>query len=187
MLLLGTVPGGLAGLALESTAEDAFRSPELVAAMLLLFCVPMLVAERLGSRSRDAMDVGAIDALIVGAAQAVALVPGVSRSGITISAGMLRGLRRDQAAVFAFLLSAPIIAAAGGKQLLDIARGEGGGSGLENEYAVYAAGLITAGLVGYAAIYVLVRFLRTNALYVFIIYRVALAFLVLSLAAAGVF
>jgi undecaprenyl-diphosphatase len=87
--------------------------------------------------------------------------------------------------VFAFLLSAPVIAAAGGKQLFDILRGEAGSTGLDNEYLVYGAGLITAALVGYAAIYFLVRYLRTNSLYPFVIYRLALGLLVLALAAAG--
>jgi undecaprenyl-diphosphatase len=186
LLLLGTLPAGIAGYLLESTAEDTFRSPALVGAMLILFCIPMVLAERLGRGDRTLDGATPRDALITGVAQSVALVPGVSRSGITISAGMLVGFRRDEAAVFAFLLSAPIIAAAGGKQLFDIIRGEGGSSGLENEYLVYAAGLITAAVVGYAAIYFLVRYLRFNPLYLFVVYRVALGLLVLTLAAAGV-
>ena len=98
---------------------------------------------------------------------------------------MLVGFQRDEAAVFAFLLSAPIIAAAGGKQLFDIATGENAATRLENEYAVYAAGLVTAAFVGYAAIYFLVRYLRFNPLYLFVGYRIALGVLVLTLAAAG--
>ncbi|HEX5139726.1 MAG TPA: undecaprenyl-diphosphate phosphatase, partial [Dehalococcoidia bacterium] len=116
LILLGTIPAGLAGLALESTAEDAFRDPALVAAMLILFSIPMVLAELYGSQRRSLDGARPFDALLVGVAQAIALIPGVSRSGITISAAMFDGFRREEAAVFAFLLSAPIIAAAGSKQ-----------------------------------------------------------------------
>jgi undecaprenyl-diphosphatase len=183
LLLLGTIPAGLIGLAIESTAEEAFRSPALVAAMLIVFCLPLLLAERLARGGRVTTDATPLDALLLGLAQSVALIPGVSRSGITISAGMLRGLRRDQAAAFTFLLSAPIIAAAGGKQVFDIVRGEGGGAG---GYEVYAAGLVSASIVGYAAIALLLRYLRANSLYVFVVYRVGLGLTVLGLVAAGV-
>jgi undecaprenyl-diphosphatase len=187
LLLLGTIPAGIAGYLLESTVEDTFRSPALVGAMLILFCIPMLLAERLGSQQRALDGANPRDALALGAAQAIALIPGVSRSGITISAGMLSGFRRDEAATFAFLLSAPIIAAAGGKQVFDILRGESESSGLDNELLVYAAGLVTAGVVGYAAIAFLLRYLRFNNLGVFIAYRLVVGMLVLLLAAAGAF
>jgi len=182
LLLLGTVPAGIAGLALESTAEDAFRSPALVAAMLIVFCLPLLAAERWGRRQRDALNVTPVDALVIGVAQGVALIPGVSRSGITISAGMLGGFRRDEAAVFAFLLSAPVIALAGGKQVFDIVTGADDAG---RDYAVYGVGLLTAAVVGYAAIAFLLRFLRVRSLAAFIVYRVGLGALVLALAAAG--
>lgn len=184
LLIIGTIPAGLAGLALQSTAEEAFRSPALVAVMLILFSAPLLLAERLGSASRPLAEAGPLLALTLGVAQSIALVPGVSRSGITISAGMLAGLPRRDAAEFAFLLSAPIIAAAGGKQLFDIATGAASeaGPGL----AVYATGLLTAALVGYATIAFLMRYLRFNRLTVFVAYRLALGGLILALVAAGV-
>jgi len=183
LLIAGTAPAAVAGAAIESTAESAFRSPELVAAMLVIFCLPLHLAERLGAQRRGIGDAGPADALLVGAAQAIALVPGVSRSGITISAGMLAGLRREEAAVFAFLLSAPIIAGAGGKQLFDaLTDGSTAAAGPH----VYAAGMLTAAVVGYAAIAFLLRYLRGNPLYAFIAYRVALGALVFGLALAGV-
>jgi undecaprenyl-diphosphatase len=184
LLLLGTIPAGLAGIALESTVEDTLRDPAIVGAMLILFCVPMLLAERLGSRNRDVTSAGPIDALVIGAAQAIALIPGVSRSGITISTGMFAGFKREEAATFAFLLSAPIIAAAGGKQVFDLIRGQDDGSSAG--FGVYAVGLLTAVIVGYAAVAFLIRFLRTNTLHLFVYYRVALGVLVLALVAAGV-
>jgi undecaprenyl-diphosphatase len=183
LLVLGTIPAGLIGLAIESTAEKAFRSPELVAAMLLVFCLPLLVAERWARGFRERRDAMPLDAVLLGLSQSVALIPGVSRSGITISAGMLRGFRREEAAAFTFLLSAPIIAAAGGKQVFDILRGEGFAG---SDYGIYAAGMVSAGLVGYAAIAFLLRYLRTNTLYVFVFYRVLLGVAVLALSLAGV-
>lgn len=186
LLILGTIPAGIFGLLLEKTAEDSFRSATLVGATLILFCIPMILAERFGKRDREMADATRWDAVRLGLAQSVALIPGVSRSGITISAGMLSGFRREEAAVFAFLLSVPIIAAAGGKQLFDILSGRAESSSLENEAVVYAVGLVTAAIVGYAAVAFLVRFLRSNPLYAFVGYRVVLGAVVLSLAAAGV-
>jgi undecaprenyl-diphosphatase len=186
LLILGTIPAGIAGYFLESTAEDTFRDPLLVGAMLIVFSAPMYLAERLGSQSRGLETATPKDALVMGAAQAVALIPGVSRSGITISAGMLSGFKREEAAVFVFLLSAPVIAAAGLKQVFDILTGDAGSSGLDNELLVYAIGLITAGLVGYVAVAFLLRYLRFNTLKIFIVYRLVLGALVVALAAAGV-
>jgi undecaprenyl-diphosphatase len=183
LILIGTIPAAIAGAAIESTAEDAFRSPELVAVMLLLFCIPMVLAEQLGTGSRALGGAGPRDAVFMGAAQSIALIPGVSRSGITISTGMLAGFNREDAAVFTFLLSAPIIAAAGGKQIVDAMRAnDAGGAGFE----VYAVGLVTAAVVGYAAIAFLLRFLRTNTVYPFVVYRIVLGVSVLALVAAGV-
>ena len=184
LLVLGTIPAGLAGLALESVVEDELRDPAIVGAMLILFCLPMVAAERYGARRREVKDAGVVDAIGVGVAQAVALIPGVSRSGITISAGMFAGFKREEAATFAFLLSAPVIAAAGGKQVFDLLRGEDGSAAASLD--VYVVGLVTAGIVGYAAVAFLLRYLRTNTLYPFVVYRVALGLLVLGLVAAGV-
>jgi undecaprenyl-diphosphatase len=186
LLLIATIPAGLAGIAIESTAEDAFRSPALVATMLILFCLPLVLAERIGRQDRDIESARPLDALILGVAQSIALVPGVSRSGITISAAMFAGFKREQAAVFTFLLSAPIIAAAGGKQVLDIARGESGGGRLENELLVYGVGLVTAGVVGYGAIAFLVRFLRTNPLHLFVAYRLIFGATIMGLVLTNV-
>ncbi len=184
LLVLGTIPAGLAGLALESYVADQLRDPAIVGAMLIVFCIPMLLAERYGSRTRDVSSAGPFDALLIGSAQAIALIPGVSRSGITISAGMFAGLKREEAATFAFLLSAPIIAAAGGKQVFDLIRGKG--DTVTAGFEVYVIGLLTAAIVGYAAVALLLRFLRTNTLHPFVYYRVVLGTLVLALVAAGV-
>ena len=183
LLVLGTIPAGLAGLALQSYVEDQLREPAIVGAMLIVFCIPMILAERYGSRTRDVDDTGPRDALAIGAAQAIALIPGVSRSGITICTGMLAGLKREEAATFAFLLSAPIIFAAGGKQVFDLIRGHGDTTSAGAD--VYIVGLITAAIVGYAAVAFLLRFLRTNTLYPFVYYRAGFGVLVLVLVAVG--
>jgi undecaprenyl-diphosphatase len=143
----------------------------------------MLAAERYGTQERDLDDASAKDAILLGLAQSIALIPGVSRSGITITAAMFDGFKREQAAVFTFLLSAPIIAAAGGKQFFDIARGHAeGGTGA----GVIVAGLLTAFVVGYGAIAFIIPYLRTNRLNLFAAYRVALGVVVLGLVGAGV-
>lgn len=183
LLLLGTLPAGAAGILVEDTAAEAFRSAGLVGMMLILFSLPMLFAEMLTSGRRTIGTTTARNAIVVGLAQTLALIPGVSRSGITISAGMGSGFARQEAATFAFLLSVPIIAAAGGKQLLDLFTSSRGAS-LSSDLAVYTSGLLTAGIVGYAAIAFLMRFLRVNSLYVFVAYRVCLGGLVLILWAA---
>ena len=123
--------------------------------MLLLFTLPMVAAERYGSQKRDLDDATVKDAVLLGVAQSIALIPGVSRSGITISAAMFDGFKREQAAVFTFLLAAPITAAAGRKQLFDIARGETEG---DTDLAVIAAGVVTSFIVGFAAIAFLIPY-----------------------------
>ena len=171
LTLVGTIPAGLAGLLLEATLEDAVRSPETVAVMLILFCLPMVLAERLANRQRTLNALKGADAIVIGLLQAVALVPGVSRSGITISGGLLMGLRREDAASFAFLIAIPVIIAATAKHSIDLVSGEAGAGG---DPLIVAAGLLTAGVVGYVSIAGLMRFLRTNTLLGFVAYRVAL-------------
>lgn len=182
LLIVGTIPAAVAGALIESTAESELRDPAIVGAMLLLFCLPMLLAERSRRGERGIYDAGIKDALLLGVAQSVALIPGVSRSGITISTGMLAGLRREEAASFAFLLSVPVIAGAGGKQIFDALSGNETSAGVD----VYAVGLIAAAVVGYAAVAFLMRFLRVRSLLSFVAYRVVLGVTVLALVAAGV-
>ena len=182
LLAIGTIPAAVAGVLIEDTAESKLRDPALVGATLLIFCIPMILAESVRRGQRDLNSAGIKDALLLGAAQAVALIPGVSRSGITISTGMIAGFRREEAATFAFLLAAPVIAGAGGKQLFDALRDGGSSAGAD----VYAVGLISAGVVGYAAVAFLMRYLRVGSLMPFVAYRIVLGTLVLALVAAGV-
>jgi undecaprenyl-diphosphatase len=183
LIVIGTVPAAALGLAFESQIEDAFRSPALVATMLIAFSGVFLVAEAVGKRLRSLGELSWLDAVVVGVFQAVALIPGVSRSGATISAGLLRDVERRDAAEFAFLLSAPIIAGAGASQLIetagDFAEGRLGGE----DFAFFATGLVCAAVVGYAAIAFLLRFLATNSLRPFVYYRVALGLVVYAVLA----
>jgi len=182
LLVIGTIPAAVAGALIESTAESELRDPAIVGVMLLVFCLPMVLAERSKPGERGIYSAGIKDAVLLGLAQSVALIPGVSRSGITISTGMLAGFRREEAASFAFLLSVPVIAGAGAKQIFDVLREDTAGAGAD----VYAVGLIAAAVVGYAAVAFLMHFLRVRSLLSFVGYRVVLGLTVLSLVVAGV-
>ena len=184
LIVLATIPAGVLGLLFEDTIEDAFRSPALVAVMLIAFSGVYVVVERIGRGTREMPDLGLRDALLIGFAQAIALVPGVSRSGATISAGLARDMRRTEAASFAFLLSAPIVAAAGLRGTAGVVRDLFAGNLSGEDVAFFATGIVTAAVVGYAAISFLLRFLATNTLVPFAIYRTALGLAVLAVLAA---
>ena len=173
-LCLATVPGALFGLLLEKSAETLFRSPFLVATTMGAIGLLLLLAEQVGSRKRDIRALTLTDALLIGLSQALAVVPGVSRSGITMTTGLFRGLNREAAARFSFLLSAPIIFGAGVHSLPKIIKqgGEGG------EGTLYLAGFVAAALSGYAVIAWLLKFIRTRSFAIFAYYRLALAGLV---------
>lgn len=180
LIILGTLPAAAIGFAFESQVEDAFREPALVAVMLIAFSAVFFLAEAAGSRSRNRADMTPLDALLIGAAQAIALVPGVSRSGATISMGLFRNLERVEAASFAFLLSAPIIAGAGLKKAYDIAGEFRDGTLGGADAAFFIVGAVCAAIVGYLSIAFLLRFLSTNSLRPFAYYRIALGVVVLA-------
>jgi len=170
-ILLASVPAGLAGLFLGEFIEENLRDPRLISLSLVGVAVLMLLMERFYRRSSSARkDAGVLDVLAVGFAQTLALFPGVSRSGITILTGMGRGLRRDRAAHFSFLISIPIVFAAGGYELLGAWR-EGV---LASEAAAFGAGILTSFLVGLLAIRFLFSILRRYSLVPFALYRIVL-------------
>ncbi|MBI5947091.1 MAG: undecaprenyl-diphosphatase UppP [Chloroflexi bacterium] len=173
LLALGSVPAALVGLVFNDWIEENVRQPWLVALMLAAGGLLLLGAERLGRRERAMGTVGVVDAVVVGMAQALALIPGVSRSGATMSAGMFRGLTRDAAARFAFLLGTPAFVGAAALKAKDLA-GETGA-----EYGELAVGLAFSAVVGFIAIHALLRFLRTRSLMTFVHYRFAVAALTL--------
>jgi undecaprenyl-diphosphatase len=174
LLAVATVPALIIGFLLHDL-EDRLREPGLVATMLVVGAAILWLAERLGSGRLLALDLSTPKALFIGFAQAAALVPGISRSGISISAGLFAGLRREEAARFSFLMATPITAAAAAYEVLQIVRGEG----IAVQAAPLAVGLITSFLFGIAAIAVLLRFLRTRSTNVFVAYRILLAAAVL--------
>ena len=184
LIIIGTAPAAVLGVFLESTVEDAFRRPILVASTLIAFSVVLALAEWLSSKRRSMAELGIPGTLFIGFAQAVALVPGVSRSGITMSAGLFAGLQRRQAALFAFLLSAPVIAGAGLKKLYDVFDEVRAGGLDASDLRFFAVGFVLSAIWGAAAIAFLLRFLQRNPLYVFVWYRVALGLTVLGILAA---
>lgn len=172
-LLLGTIPGGLGGLLLLHYAETVFRYPWLVVVTLSAVALLMALAERLSGRGRVFSNIRLKDALIIGFSQALAIVPGVSRSGITMSAAMFLGLEREAAARFSFLLSAPIIAGSGLYEGLKMLRHGGDAFNLD-----FIWGFLAASISGYLAVSFLMRYLVRYTFYPFVYYRIALALLV---------
>ena len=176
-LAVATLPAAAAGWRFEHAAEEQLRSPLIIGAALIVVGLCMWAGERLGSRQHDLGHVGFLDSLLVGVAQAFAVIPGISRSGSTMTAGLLRGMTRETAARFSFLLSTPIIAGAALKKGLEIRH-----EGLPPEMRLpFLLGVIVAGLVGYGVIAFLIRYLERRTFRIFIIYRVMLGVIVLAL------
>lgn len=167
-----TLPAVAAGLVLNDPIETVFREPRLVAVTLVVGGAILWLAERWGSRRLGIGDITFPIALGVGVAQALALVPGISRSGISISAGMLAGLRREPAARFSFLMATPITAMAGAYQTRKLLTGE---AGVAVDLGPMIVGMAAACVAGLLAIAVLLRFLRSNSTTVFVLYRVLLS------------
>jgi undecaprenyl-diphosphatase len=171
LLVLASIPAILAGLLFKDWIERAFASP-LAAGLLLLGTAGLLViAERLGKRQRKMDGLSWIDALIVGVFQAISLLPGISRSGSTISGGMLRNLDRPSAARFSFLMMVPVMIGAGGLAVIDLLRLPN----ITGQITVFVAGFIVAAIVGYLAIHWLLSYLSKRSLYVFAIYCVVVS------------
>jgi undecaprenyl-diphosphatase len=176
LLAVATIPAVIAGVLLNDAIETAFRQPRLVAVTLVIGAALLYLADRLGPKTRRMDSISFPLALGIGAAQALALVPGISRSGISISAGLFAGLDREAAARFAFLMATPITAGAGLWELRKVLTGE---AGVSIPIVPLFAGMLAALVAGLLAIAVLLRYLRTHGLGVFVVYRLALAALVL--------
>jgi undecaprenyl-diphosphatase len=187
LIAIGTVPGLAAGLLGQEAIEVIYHpggvTPDrvivAVAIALVALALLLLLAERAASHVRGMDSLGVRDAVVIGLVQAGALIPGVSRSGATITAGLFRGLTRADAARFSFLLGAPIVAAAGAKGLYDTLA-----SGLDSaQLGVFAVGLAASALAGFAAIWGLLRYLQRASTAVFIVYRIVLGLTLLVLVA----
>ena len=176
LVAVATVPALIVGVLLNGVVEQRFREVGLVALMLVVGGGILWLAERQGSRRLLAVDLSFPKALGIGFAQALALVPGISRSGISISAGLFAGLDRESAARFSFLMATPITAAAAAYETIKVV---GGGAGVAFEVAPLFAGMAAALVSGLFAIAILLRFLRTRSTDIFVVYRVILAAVVL--------
>ncbi len=174
LLVLATFPAGIIGLLLKDAVEEAFANPLTTALFLLVTSLLLLLAERLGRREKDLQGLTWLDALWIGLAQALAIFPGISRSGATITGGMARHLQRPEAARFSFLMSIPIMLAAGLSAALDLLDMPG----FTRLLPVYLPGFLAAAVVGYLSIRWLLGYLARRPMYVFSIYCAALALLV---------
>lgn len=177
MIIAGTIPIVVIGLLFKDTIEGAFtKSLTVIAISLIVLAVILAIAEKTAKFKKDIKDVTFIDSLIIGIAQAVALIPGSSRSGTTITGGLFLGLKRDVAARFSFLLSVPAIFASGLLQLKESL------AFINYDIAVnLVVATIVSGISGYLAIDFLLKFLKKNSTFVFIFYRIALGVLILIL------
>jgi undecaprenyl-diphosphatase len=168
-IVLATFPAGIAGVLLEKSIESTFRNPALITLPLIFVSFLMVYAERRNRLSRPLEEMRLKDAMAIGCAQAAALLPGVSRSGITITAGLFRGFDRQAATRFSFLLSTPAIAGATALQARHLLSARG------DEWSLIIIGFASSAVVGYAAIAFLLRYLRVHTLNVFVGYRLFLA------------
>lgn len=169
-IIVGTLPAALAGMFLEDYFEETFSEPALVAAMLLVTAALLTISEQLTASQKDLDSMTWIDAILIGFAQAVAIVPGISRSGSTISAGLSRNINREGSAHFSFLLATPIILGAGAKKLLDILTGS---ERVDSDLGLALfVGYISSAMVGYFCIAFLMNYLRQRRLYGFAVYCV---------------
>lgn len=188
IIIVGSIPAAIVGFTLADRIEEFFHSGEggdlaivLIAVALILLGLLMAMAERRANHRRTIDDISPRDGLLVGMAQALALFPGVSRSGSTITAGLFLGFRREAAARFSFLLGVPAIVGAAVFEVRNLI--DNGLTGSEAQ--VFAAGIITSGIVGYMAIAFMLRFLVSHTTRIFILYRLVFGLLVLGLLATG--
>lgn len=180
-IVLGTLPIGLCGVAFKRYIVGELRSLYVISGSLIVLGILLWVAERTAAFRREIKHIGWVDSQVIGLAQALALIPGASRSGTTMTAAMFLGLTREAAARFSFLLGIPAIGAAGLFELRDLLKHGLGGAGLSG----LIIGVLTSALSGYLAIDLLLRYLRTKTTYVFVWYRIGLGLLLLGLLISG--
>lgn len=182
LVIIGSVPIATVGLLLKKVIEGPLtKNLWLIATMMIVIGLLLLLAEKIGRQQRGMNELGLKDALFVGGAQVLALMPGTSRSGSTIMAGLFAGEKRETAARFSFLLSIPAIASSGLLELREAIHKLPGDS-----YLALGVAVIVSGIVGYASIWFLLRFLRTHSTGVFIGYRLVVGFLIIGLLLGGV-
>ena len=177
-LVAATIPAAVAGWLFHEQVETTLRHPVVVGSALILVAFPMAWGEKVSRYRKDLHTVSLRDSLVIGFSQALALVPGVSRSGITMTAALFRDFRRDAAARFSFLLSTPIIAGAALKELLDLRQEE-----IPPEMRLaFLLGIVVSGASGYVSIALLLKYLQFGTFKIFIYYRLIFGIIVLALA-----
>ena len=175
-LAIGTLPAVFFGLLFEAQIETTFRQTWIVGLSLILFSFVFILAEKLGKQIKTKEKTTIADSLAIGVFQSLALIPGISRSGSTISAGLFLGLKREEAAKFAFILAGPVIAAAGLKKFFEVISAQQFGSGDLNFFLV---GMISSAIFGYLTIKYFLKYLSTKTLYPFVTYRIILGLILL--------
>jgi undecaprenyl-diphosphatase len=179
-LILATIPVGVFGLLFRHQITTGARNLWLIASTLIALAFLLYAAEKVGRRDREEEQINARDAIAVGTAQALSLIPGASRSGTTITAGLFRGLEREAAARFSFLLSIPAVVLSGAFEAVHHGNDKSPGAGLIGIAVVFAF------VVGLASIHWLMRWLSTHSTFIFIYYRLALGVLIIVLLSTGV-
>ena len=180
-MVIGTIPGGLLGALFERKIEDHFRTPYVIAISMIAIALVMWWADSKSRLTRPLEQSNVGDALTIGTAQALALCPGVSRSGITITAGLFRGFTREAATRFSFLLSAPLIAGAVLSHLPKLIKLHKAG-GLDLPLSTLLISILVSGIAGYFVIAFFLRYLQTHTLKVFVFYRLLFGIIILVLA-----
>jgi undecaprenyl-diphosphatase len=175
LVILATIPAGLSGLLIKPLVESAFSSPSATALMLVVTALILFLAERIGKPKRDLDNLTWVDALWIGLAQTLSIFPGISRSGATISAGLVRNIKRNEAARLSFLMSIPIMLASGFLEVKDLISM----TDLSTYLLPVIAGVVAAGIIGFLAIRWLLGYLNKHPLYVFSIYCLIAAAVVL--------
>jgi undecaprenyl-diphosphatase len=179
LLVIGTIPVGIAGLILQKQAEGPWRNPFVIGFAMIAVGLVMWWAENYGRRVRDLSALNGPDAIAIGVGQAFAVVPGVSRSGSTISAGLFRNLSREAAARYSFLLSVPAIGAAAAKDLYEMHKANGFHAFADTNFLV---GIVVSAITGCVVIAWFLRYLRRSSLRPFVYYRIIFGIIVLALA-----
>lgn len=174
-IIIATIPAGLSGILLEEVVENHLRNPHIIVISLSLISVFMLVTDRLSGK-KSLKHLTLLDCLFIGLFQTIALIPGVSRSGITIGAGFLRGLKRKDSAKFSFLLSIPVIAGASLIGLKKVIQ-----KPYNIDYEIFLSGVLSSFIAGLIAIGFLMKYLERHRIDIFVYYRIGLAVLILLL------
>ncbi len=181
LIILGTIPISICGILLKRFIEGDARGLYVISAALILLAIVLFIAEKMGKKEKDFSQMSLKDGIVIGCAQALALIPGSSRSGVTITAGLFRNLKRDAAARFSFLLSIPAVGLSGLYELY-----KERDALLNENFSGLMIATIVSGIVGYFAIAFLINYLKTKSNMIFIIYRIILGIIILALLSQGI-